>query len=122
MRVAAGRVTLVRRFSTGRRGDVDSLTVPANGRPTRVPFTKWLDSRHLGVWPAGGTKQVIATWLDQGRTLQVVTTMTVQTSQGTTPMRVQDEYRLSPSGDRLTVIELRSARPTPIVYTYVRPS
>lgn len=123
--VTAGddRVVLVRRLTWGRRSATDSLNVPVDGRPVAVPFPAWLDNRHLAVWAAGeGTKRVAAQWLDEGRTLQLVSTMTVATSQGEQPMRVLSEYRLSPSGDRLTLIELRSSRNRPVIYTFVRPS
>ena len=121
--VGDGRAVLVRRMSWGARAATDSLNVPVDGQPVRVPFTTWLDNRHLAIWAGGdGTKEVTARWLDGERTLQLVSTMTVATSQGEQPMRVHSEYRLSPSGDRLTLIELRSSRDRPAVYAFVRPS
>lgn len=115
------RIGIVRQLSWGHREVTDSLNISVDGKAVAVPFTAWLDNRHMAVWAAGGTKQVAARWLDEGHTLQIVSNMTVETSQGEQPMRVLSEYRLSPSGDRLTLIELRSSRNRPVVYTFVRP-
>ena len=40
--------------------------------------------------------------------------------QGEQPIRIYTEYRLSPEGDRLDVLELRSTRPRPIHYVFTR--
>ena len=123
VRVESGAVVLVRRLSWGHRSAVDSLRAPTTGGPAAVPFPMWLGNRHLAVWAGGdGTRRVAAEWLDDGRTLAVTTTMTVETSQGPQPLRERSEYRLSPDGRRLTQIELRSSRTRPVLYAFVRSS
>ncbi len=102
---------------------VDSTTIPIDGTPHRVSLAQWPDNRHIGAFVAAdSTKQVSARWLDDGRTLQVTTRLTVRASQGPTRLRTHSEYRVGPDGDDLTVLELRSTRPQPIRYTFERAS
>jgi hypothetical protein len=99
----------------------DSMTIPIDGSSHRVPMQQWPDNRHIGAFLASdSSKTVSARWLDDGRTLQVTTRLTVRISQGTTRIRTHSEYRVSPSGTHLTVLELRSTRPKPIRYTFER--
>jgi hypothetical protein len=84
-------------------------------------MTQWPDNRHIGAFLASdSSKSVSAAWLDDGQTLRVTTRLTVRISQGTTRIRTYSEYRVSPSGRHLVVLELRSTRPKPIRYTFER--
>jgi len=98
----------------------DSMTIPIDGEQQRVPMQQWPDNRHIGASLASdSSKTVSAEWLDNGRTLRVTTRLDVRISQGTTRIRTYSEYRISPNGGTLTVLELRSTRPRPLHYTFV---
>ncbi len=123
IQVESDRVTLHRIWSGNREAGtyVDSTTVRTDGTPARIAMGQWPDNRHLGAFLAGdSTKHVTARWLDDGRTLRMQTRLHVRTSQGTRPIRIYSEYRLSPDQTRLTLLELRSTRPRPLHYTFRR--
>lgn len=112
-------VTIAREVSAGRR--VSSATYALLIDETvKVPVGWWTGNRHIGAYMGGdGTESIRATWLDN-RTLGVVSHYVLATSQGETPARSTYEYRLSPDGSTLTVIELRSSRDKPIVHVFNR--
>jgi hypothetical protein len=84
-------------------------------------MAQWPDNRHLGAYIAGDHRKTVASrWEDDGRTLITESTLTVSTQQGERPIRIYTEYRLSPGGDRLDVLELRSTRPRPVHYVFTR--
>ncbi len=123
IQIERDRVTLKRIWSGNREAGtyVDSTTVRTDGTPARIAMEQWPDNRHLGAFLGGdSTKQVTARWLDDGRTLRMQTRLHVRTSQGTRPIRMYSEYRLSPDQTRLTLLELRSTRPRPLHYTFRR--
>ena len=85
------------------------------------PMIQWGDERHLGAYIAGDrTKTVVSRWVDDGTTLITESTFRVSIQQGEHDVRVYTEYRLSPEGDRLDVLELRSTRPRPIHFVFSR--
>lgn len=97
----------------------DSMTIPIDREQHRVPMQQWPDNRHIGASLASdSSKTVSAEWLDDGQTLRVTTRLDVRISQGTTRIRSYSEYRISPDGGTLTVLELRSTRPHPVRYTF----
>lgn len=121
--VDAPRVTLKRIWGGNREAGTytDSMTIRADGSVHEVPMEQWPDNRHLGAFLAGdSTKQVTAQWLDAEQTLRVESRLHVRTSQGVRPIRIYSEYRLSPDGNHLTLLELRSTRPRPLHYTFER--
>lgn len=122
VRIDGASVVVVRTWigSDNVRG-VDSVrVVPGNAAQT-IPMQSWLDNRHLGVRVGpDSTRQVSAHWKDDHRTLAVEQEMTVETSQGATPLRIYSEYRSTPDGNTLEVIELRSTRPRPMSYVFRR--
>ncbi|MFB6272034.1 MAG: hypothetical protein ABEL51_03965 [Salinibacter sp.] len=98
----------------------DSMTIPIDGEQHRVSLQQWPDNRHIGATLASdSSKTVSAEWLDNGRTLRVTTRLDVRVSQGITRIRTYSEYRVSPDGGTLTLLELRSTRPRPLHYTFV---
>lgn len=121
---SASRLTLERIWKGGYGFSVsDSMSIPIDGTSHRVPMKQWPDNRHIGAFLASdSSKTVSARWLDDGRTLQVTTRLNVRVSQGTTRIRTHSEYRTSPSGSHLIVLELRSTRPRPIGYTFEKKS
>jgi hypothetical protein len=78
-----------------------------------------IEQRHMAVYPAkGGITRVTAAWIDNGRTLRTEAFASVEVSQGNVPMRITSEYRVSETGDTLTLIELHSTRNRPLVYVF----
>ncbi len=121
MHVDGSEVTVERMWSVTDHTRVDSMTVETGGVVNDVPFRRWLDNRHLSVQVGpDSTQQVTARWLDDGRTLQVASRFELRASQGIIPVRTYTEYRLSPNGRTLIVLELRSTRPRAIRYVFTR--
>ncbi len=99
----------------------DSVRLVPGTTVRSAPMLQWPDERHLGVYITGDrTKTVASRWEDDGRTLVTESALTVSTQQGERPIRIYTEYRLSPEGDRLDVLELRSTRPRPIHFVFAR--
>jgi hypothetical protein len=122
VRIDGVAVVLVRSWmgSDNVRG-VDSLRVVPGDAAQTVSMQFWLDNRHLGVRVGpDSTRQVSAHWKDDNRTLAIEQQMTVESSQGATPLRIYSEYRSTPDGNTLEVIELRSTRPRPMAYVFRR--
>lgn len=114
-------ITLTKKVSAGRRGNTQVYPLVVN-KTAKVKVNMWTGNRHIGAYIGGdGTEKMHTTWQDKGRTLQVVARYTLRTSQGETPVRSHFEYRLSPCGNELTVIELRSSRNQPLVHLFKRP-
>ena len=123
LEVNGPRVTLKRIWGGNREAGTytDSMTVRTDGSVHTIEMDQWPDNRHLGAFLAGdSTKQVTAQWIDDERTLRVESRLQVRTSQGVRPIRIYSEYRLSPDGKHLTLLELRSTRPRPLHYTFER--
>lgn len=116
-------IDLVRAWRGSREGGAfrDSMRV-VPGETVRGPaMGQWPDARHLGAYIAGDSTRTVEThWEDDGRTLVTESHVTLSVQQGTTSVRTYTEYRLSPEGDRLDVLELRSTRPRPLRYVFVR--
>lgn len=99
----------------------DSVRLIPGSAVVSGPMEQWPDNRHLGAYIASDrTKTVAARWEDGGRTLVTEATLTVSIQQGERDLRIYTEYRLSPEGDRLDVLELRSTRPRPTHYVFFR--
>jgi len=109
-----------RTVSTGRRTSSQAYPLKV-GEAVAVPVAWWTGNRHIGAYMGGDGKETITTeLLDEGRTLRLESRFVLASSQGETPVRSYAEYRLSPDGETLTVIELRSSRPLPTVHVYHR--
>lgn len=80
-----------------------------------------IDQRHMAVY-ARPTEaaQVVATWLDGGRTLRIEAAVPLETSQGNRAMRLYQEYRLLEGGNELVLIELHNTRSRPLVYHFTK--
>lgn len=78
-----------------------------------------VEQRHMAVYPAkGGVTTATAAWIDDGRVLRTEAFTPVEVSQGNVVMRITTEYRVSETGDTLTLIELHSTRNRPLVYVF----
>lgn len=119
--VSGDRVSITRTMDGGSRTTADTLTLDLGQTEVTEPMVMWVDNRHIGAWVGEDRDRTVrAELLDAGETLRVESTFKLETSQGTTPVRVTTEYRLSPDGKRLTVLELRSTRNRPLHYTFDR--
>ncbi len=119
-----GDAVILKRLWRGSReggASVDSVRLVPGTTVRSEPMLQWPDERHLGAYIAGDrTKSVASRWADDERTLITESDFVVSVQQGEHPVRVYTEYRLSPGGDRLDVMELRSTRPRPIHYVFTR--
>jgi hypothetical protein len=110
-----------------------ALTHDMQWRSTKLVATNTLDTaqavelkdffrveqRHMAVYPAKqGVTRATAAWIDGGRTLRTEVFTPVEVSQGDVLMRITSEYRVSETGDTLTLIELHSSRNRPLVYVF----
>ncbi len=78
-----------------------------------------IEQRHMAVYPVQqGITKATAAWIDDGRTLRTEVFTPVEVSQGEVIMRITTEYRVSETGDKLTLIELHSSRTRPLVYVF----
>ena len=113
-------IVVNRTVSTGRRKSSQEYNLMI-GEITIADVEWWTGNRHIGAYMGGDGKELmVARWLDGGRTLRVESSLVLATSQGETQIRNYYEYRLSPDGNELTVIELRSSRNRPIVHVFKR--
>jgi len=119
-----GEAVILKRLWRGTREGgttTDSVRVVPGGPAATAPLEQWPDNRHLGAYLTGdSTQTVTARWADDGRTLVTEVEVTLSIQQGTKPIRTYTEYRLSPDGDRLDVLQLRSTRPRPVHYVFHR--
>lgn len=116
-------VTVVRRWTGSREGgaSTDSVRFVPGGRAVTVRMDQWADNRHLGAFlTADSSKTVTGRVDDDGATLVTESHVRLIVQQGEIPVRTYTEYRISPGGTRLDVLELRSTRPLPIHYVFDR--
>jgi hypothetical protein len=97
----------------------DAANVLDTAGPVELRNFFRVEQRHMAVYPAkvGGTK-ARAEWIDGGATLRTEVLTPVEVSQGDVTMRITSEFRVSETGDKLTVIELHSTRNRPLVYVF----
>lgn len=115
------RVTIERRLGAGRRQFTDAMTIDTKGGENVVPIEMWPDNRHLGAYVGGDrTKRIRASWLDEGRILRLSTDLVLSTQQGDRAVNILTDYKVSASGNQLTLTELRSTRNRPVVYVFNR--
>jgi len=121
IKVDGPRVTLTREYSAGRRTFSEVTPIDLGKTINVIPVEWWPDNRHIGAYVGGDrTKKVKLRVLNDGRMLRTGADITLATQQGETAVSILSEYRVSPSGQQLTLIELRSTRNDPIVYVFKR--
>ena len=114
-------VQFQRRLGWGRRTHEERMRLPLDGGRTRIPVPYWSDNRHIGAYIGGDHhKQSQLRILDGGRILRVESDLTLETQQGERDVNILSDYHLSPDGQTLTLIELRSSRPQPVTYVFTR--
>ncbi len=115
------RLTLDRALNWGRRAHRELTAVDLAAPSTTLPLGWWVDNRHIGAYaPHDATQTIRSAVLDNGRVLRLDIDFPLETQQGTRAVNVLRQFQLSPDGDTLTVIDLRSTRPRPVVHVYQR--
>lgn len=101
------------------RSKVVATNTYDTARPVEAKGYFRVEQRHMAVYPAkGGVTTATASWIDGDRVLRTEALTPVEVSQGNVTMRITSEYRVSETGDTLTVIELHSSRNRPLVYVF----
>ena len=114
-------VEIRRHFANGDRATDSTVALDMDQTVNVVPVPWWMDNRHLGAYIGGDrTEKVRAGWIDDGRILRTDADLILDAQQGPRKVNILTDYKLSPSGAQLTIIELRSTRPIPIVYVLQR--
>lgn len=114
-------IDIEKTVTTGRRSTTENYRLDTSLEENFVPMEVWLDNRHIGAYmPYNSGKTIRAEWLDGGKTLKMDSNYILETHQGETPVRAYVEYRLSRGGERLTMLEIRSARNRPILHVFER--
>jgi hypothetical protein len=114
-------VTVERHLAWGPREFVDTMTVLPGQAAITVPVVMWPDNRHLGAYISDGhTKQVRAEKIDDGRLLRISSDLVLETQQASRAVNILSDYKVSASGNQLTLTELRSTRNRPVVYFFTR--
>ena len=114
-------VEFERRLGWGRRTHEETMRLPLDGRRTAIAVPYWSDNRHIGAYIGGdGHKQSQLRVLDDGRVFRVESDLILETQQGERAVNVLSDYHLSPDGQTLTLMEIRSSRPRPITYVFTR--
>jgi hypothetical protein len=115
------QIVLTRHLGYGNRGTEEIFRLDVTKPDNVVPVEWWADNRYMGLYMGGdGAKHVRASRLDEGRTLRLDSNFIVTTQQGEKSINILSDYKVSLSGDVLTLIELRSARMQPFVYVFKR--
>jgi len=119
--VNGNQVSIARELGMGRRHFAETMTLDSSKASNEVPIEMWPDNRNIGatVGPHH-TKKVSLTWLDDGRILRLSTDLMLETQQGTRPMNILSDFKLSSNGEFLTLTELRSTRNRPVIYVFNR--
>lgn len=119
--VDGNRISLQRHLAWGRRSFDDELHLDLSRDINLAPYSWWPDNRHLGAYAGGDrTKRIHATLLDDNRLLRLSTDLVLSTQQGDRAVNILSNYQVSADGTRLTLIELRSTRNSPVIYVFTR--
>lgn len=115
------QLVVSRSLKWGRRIHQQNLSVDLSASSTTNPLEWWVDNRHLGAYaPHGGTRVISPTVLDEGRVLRLSMDYTLETQQGDRAVNTLRQFQVSPDGQVLTVTDLRTTRPRPVVHVYQR--
>jgi hypothetical protein len=104
-RITISTTGLYKRF-THHRELKNTKTLVIGGDAVRAPDDRWRRFGHAAAWASSAVTR--ARWGDDGKTLVLVSDAEVETSQGTSTLKVRLEFKLSDGGMTLTVTERRS--------------
>lgn len=114
-------LTITRDLRGGRRTHSDVIPLDINKEVNVVPQGWWIGNRHIGAYaPHGGQQVIRAKTLDGGNLLRLEKDFVLETSTGSRDINVISQYAISPDGATLTVIDVRSTRPRPVVHVFTR--
>jgi hypothetical protein len=114
-------LTITKAMKAGRRTHLDTMTLDLTAETNEVPQGWWIGNRHLGAYsPHNATKAVSIRSLDDGKVLRLETDLVLETQQGPRDVNILTQYQISPDGQTLTVTELRSTRPRPVLHVFTR--
>ena len=114
-------LTVARALAAGRRTHQDSMTIDLAAPSSTIPLGWWVDNRHIGAYaPHDATQTIRPSLLDGGRVLRLDIDLMLETQQGPRAVNVLRQFQLSPDGQVLTVTDLRSTRPRPVVHVFQR--
>jgi hypothetical protein len=125
IREEGDRITVIKTLRAGRYIQKDSLTVVPDDqeRETSLRSGKWIERVHMGARVGlESTRFVRARWEEDGRVLYFESRVTLETSQGDTPVIIESRFHLSPDGSSMALTEVRSTRTSgnPLVYDFSR--
>jgi hypothetical protein len=119
--VDGNRVNMTRTLSYGDRSAGEFYKLDTTRADNVCPVEWWADNRYMALYIGGdGAKHIKATWLDDGRVLRLDSTFVVTTQQGEKTINILSDYKISPDGGELVLIETRSARTKPFVCVFKR--
>jgi hypothetical protein len=119
-RQEASTVTLLQKWGAN-RFFLDSLALKFGGAVNTVPIRDrvWPSNVFMGLMmPVNGTRQIKASWEQQGKVLKLDESYSIHGSQGLSPIRATHLYQLSDDKETLTYTVTRSTRTTgpPVKY------
>jgi hypothetical protein len=119
------RMTLVKTLRSGRYFQRDSMTVLPDDqeRETSIEPGKWIERVHLGARVGPGSRRLVrARWEEDGQVLYIQSRLTLETSQGDTPVIIESRFHLSQDASTMALTEVRSTRTegNPLVYDFSR--
>jgi hypothetical protein len=98
-----------------------ATNVVDTAQPTQAKDFFRVEQRHMALYLVrGAMTPVKAEWLDADRTLRIEAAVPIESSQGTSPMRVYQELRLIEGDRELLLIELHSTRSKPYLYRFTK--
>jgi hypothetical protein len=119
--VNGSRVDMTRTLSRGDRTAVEVYKLDTDMAGNVCPVDWWADNRHMALYIGGdGAKHIKASWLDDNRVLRLDSNFVVTTQQGEKTINILSDYKISPDGGELVLIETRSARARPFVCVFKR--
>jgi len=114
-------LTITRNLRGGRRTHADVIALDVTREVNIVPQGWWVGNRHIGAYaPHDGQQVIRAKTLDGGNLLRLEKDFVLETSTGSRDINVISQYQISPDGDTLTVIDVRSTRPRPVLHVFTR--
>ncbi len=115
------QLMITRNLRGGRRTFSDVIPLDVTKEINVVPQGWWIGNRHIGAYLPHDAHQVIrAKTLDGGNLLRLEKDLVLETSQGSRDVNIISQYQISPDGDTLTVTDLRSTRPRPVIHVFTR--
>lgn len=119
--VDGSKVSITRHYSAGSRAVQESMSLDTELPSQTVKVEGWWDNRHIGAYLGNENQEIVsAKWLDESQTLQLNIELVLESSQGSSKVRILRELKLSKDGNTLREIQIRSIRNLPVTRTFTR--